>query len=310
MSARGIFAAIVTPVDDQGVISLERYCRHARWLLRQGCHGIGLFGTTGETQAFTVAERQAALEGAIAAGLPPEKMILGVGCCARNDSLALARHALDHGVTRLLALPPFFYKNNPDEGLFRAFAEIVEGVGDPRMALYLYHFPQVSGVPVTKPVIEKLLDRYPEAVRGLKDSSGDWDHTRDLIKSFPGFAVFSGADTHLLSNLEAGGAGTISAAANLNCAASRRVFDAFEKGDRAAAEEGMTLVAAVRKILQNYPLIPAIKYVIAQGNHDPFWARVRPPMVELDDATGRRLLEELEAAGYAYDPNLYTVAGA
>ncbi len=307
---RGIWAAVVTPVDPQGEIGIERYTRHARWLLRHGCHGLGVFGTTSETQAFSVAERQRALEAFLAAGLPAERMILGIGCCARADTVALARHALGLGVARMLMLPPFFYKNVPEEGLVRAYAEVIEAVADPRFELLFYHFPQVSGVPIPHAVIERLLVRYPSTIKGIKDSSGDLGHTLGLIRAFPGLAVFAGADQHLLDVLKAGGAGTFSAAANLNGAASRAVYDAFERGDLAAAEAGMKKVAAVREALQRRPLIPAIKHVIADGRHDEIWRLVRPPLVELDPAEGERLLAELEAAGFVYDPDLYAVAAA
>ncbi len=310
MATKGIFAAVVTPVDNTGAISIERYCRHARWLLRQGCAGIGVFGTTSEANSFSVPERQATLDAFLAAGLEANKIILGIGTCARADTVALARHALDHGVTELLMMPPFFYKNNTDEGLFRAFAEVIDSVADPRLELYLYHFPQVSGVPVTKGVIERLAERYPDTLKGLKDSSGDWAHTKDLIESFPDLAIYSGNDGHLLQNLETGGAGTISAAANLAAEHSADVFKAFTNGDRAAAEAGMTIVAGVRRCLTEHPLIPGIKHVIAEGQHDDVWRTVRPPLLELDAASGQALIEALDKVGYVYDPDLYSVAGA
>jgi 4-hydroxy-tetrahydrodipicolinate synthase len=310
MPTKGIYAAVVTPVDDTGTISIERYCRHARWLLRQGCAGLGVFGTTSEANSFSVGERQATLEAFLEAGLPAARFVLGVGTCNRADTVALCRHALDHGVTELLMLPPFFYKNNSDDGLFRAYAEVIDKLADDRLKLSLYHFPQVSGVPVTKRLIELLLKRYPETIVGIKDSSGDWAHTKGLIESFPGLAIFSGNDGHLLQNLEAGGAGTISAAANLAARESAEVFEAFSKGDASAAEAGMPVVGNVRKALADYPLIPAIKYVIAEGQHDEVWRTVRPPLVELDKPSGDALITALDAAGYAYDPDLYSVAGA
>jgi len=310
MPSKGIYAAVVTPVDDTGAISIERYCRHARWLLRQGCAGLGVFGTTSETQAFSVAERQAGLDAFMASGLPAEKLILGIGCCARSDTVALARHALGHGLTDCLMLPPFFYKSNTDEGLYRAFAEVIDAVADDRFALLLYHFPQMSGVPVTKPVIERLMKTYPGTLKGIKDSSGDWQHTAGLIESFPGLSIYSGADSQLLQNLRAGGAGTFSAAANLAAGHSAEVFEAWAKGREAAAEAGLKLVAAVRRVLGDYPLIPAVKHVIADGRNDPVWRTVRPPLVELDEASGQALVAALDAVGYRYDPDLYSVAGA
>ncbi|HET6468783.1 MAG TPA: dihydrodipicolinate synthase family protein, partial [Geminicoccaceae bacterium] len=158
---RGIYAAILTPVDSDGRISVERWARHARWLLRHGCHGLGVFGTTGEAVAFSTAERQAGLDALAGAGLEPQRMILGIGATARSDTLAIARHALGLGCRRLLMMPPFFYKNISDEGLFRAFAVVVDGLGDGRLELFAYHFPQASAVPVTVPVIERLLGAYP-----------------------------------------------------------------------------------------------------------------------------------------------------
>lgn len=307
---KGIYAAIVTPVDEKGAVDVARLAAHARWLLHHGCHGIGLFGTTGEASAFTVAQRRQALEDLLVAGIPAGRIVLGVGCCALGDTLALARHGLDHGVRRQLALPPFFYKNVTDEGVYRAFAELVEGVGDPALELYLYHFPQMTAVPIGRRVIERLLRSFPRTLRGLKDSSGDWPHTAGLIREFPDLLIYSGADDHLLDSLAAGGAGTISAAANLNCAASHRVFEAFRAGDRTAAEREMVAVAAVRHVLQQYPLIAAVKAVLADGLDDPEWARVRPPLVELDAGSTTDLLRRLAEVGYTYDPEAYAVATA
>lgn len=298
MTLDGIWAAVLTPCDAAGVIDVARWVAHGRHLLAQGCHGLALFGTTSETQAYTVAERPAALEAAVTAGLAPTRLMVGVGCCARGDTVALARHALGLGITRLLMLPPFFYKNSTDEGLYRAFAEAIDGTADPRLEVLLYHFPQVAGVPVTYGVIERLVAAYPAQLRGLKDSSGDLAHTLELIAAFPALAIFAGADNHLLDLLTAGGAGTISAAANVNAAASRTVHDAFRSGDRAAAEAGMALVRDVRAALQRRPLIPALKAVIAATSGDPAWRRVRPPLVEPPEAETQALLAELAAAGW------------
>ncbi len=295
--ARGIWAASVTPVDAKGAVDIPLLAAHGRWLLAQGCRGVLLFGTTGETAAFSVAERQAALEALLATGFPIDRLRVGVGCCARSDTVALTKHALAQGCRELLALPPFFFKSLPDEGLYRAFAETIDAVGDPALQLHLYHFPQVSGVPVTMPVIERLVAAYPDTVKGVKDSSGDLAHTLELVRRFPTLAIYAGADGHLLDLLKAGGAGTISAAANLNAAANRAVLDAFEKGDMAAAEAGMKKVAAVRGVLNSRPLIPSIKAALAGALGKPGWRTVRAPFVEVDEKAIPELLGALAAAG-------------
>ena len=308
LSMRGVWAASLTPVDPQGMIDVDRWSAHARWLLDNGCHGIAVFGTTGETQAFSVAERKTALETLIARDVPANRIMVGIGCCARADTVTLAKHALELQVTRQLALPPFFYKGVSDEGLYRAFAETIEAVADPALELFLYHFPQVSQVPITLGLLDRLVSTFPETVQGVKDSSGDLQHTRALVQAHPQLAVFAGNDSHLLSLVEAGGAGTISAAANIACAQSRAVFDAIMSEDGLAAGVGMAVVNAVRETLQHFPMIPAIKHVVARGRNDPAWARVRPPLVELDAAAGDELMAGIEAAGLAYAPGSHPTA--
>ncbi len=307
---KAIIAAVLTPVDHVGMINVERYCRHARWLLRHGCHGLGVFGSTSETQSFSVSERQAALEAYIGAELPADRMIVGVGCCALSDTLALARHALEMGVTKLIALPPFFYKSVSEEGLFRAFSDVINGIADDRLELYLYHFPQMSGVPVPHGVVERLVSMYPTTIKGIKDSSGDWEHTRSLIENFPSLSIYAGADGLLLDALKAGGAGAFTAASNITAPYNRAVLDAFIKGDRDKAEAEMTMVRDVRTILTKRAPIPSLKYVISKALKDDIWRIVRPPLVDLDSSNGVELLRELDEISFAYDPDLYAVASS
>ena len=296
-SGRGIWAALVTPVDAKGAVEIRLLAAHARWLLGQGCQGVLLFGTTGETAAFSVAERQAALEALLATGFPVDRLRVGVGCCARSDTVALIRHALAQGCRELLALPPFFFKSLSDEGLYRAFAETIDSVADPALGLHLYHFPQASGVPMTMPVIERLVAAYPQTIKGVKDSSGDLPHTLELIRRFPSLSIYAGADAQLLEVLKAGGVGTISAAANINAAANRAVLDAFDRGDLAAAELALATVAAVRSALNNRPLIPSLKAALAGALGEPLWRNVRAPFVEVEEQAVPELLQALAVAG-------------
>ncbi len=301
----GIWAASITPVDEEGGIHAPRLVDHLRWLLARGCHGVVLFGTTGEAASFTVDQRRRALDAAVAAGVDPARLMVGIGCPARDDTLALAHHARGLGVRWLLMMPPFFFKGVSEEGIYRAFAEVLDRLDD-GARLLLYHFPQVSGVPVAFGVIDRLLARDPLRVVGIKDSSGALDHTLSLIRTFRALAVFSGHDGHLLANLEAGGAGDITAGNNLACSWAREVWDAHRQGDCERARRWMARLAAVREILQRRPLIPALKAVLADGRQDPAWARVRPPLVELMEAEARTLLEELDGAGYVYEPGDFT----
>lgn len=279
----GIWAASVTAVDAAGEVDHARTIAHAQALLQGGCHGIALFGTTGEAPSFAVTSRQRALDALLEAGIPAGRLLVGVGTCALADTLALARHALGRGVTKLLVLPPFYFKNVTDAGVVAAYAELLERLGDTRARLVLYHFPRLSGVPITPAVVAALLARFPEAIGGIKDSSGDLEHTLMLLDAFPQLAILPGADHHLLDTLRSGGAGSISAPANLTARASRAVWDAWRAGDLEAAVERQATLTQLRRILEARPLVAAVKAVLAQHLADPAWERLRPPLTPLDE---------------------------
>ena len=297
-AAHGVWSPVLVPLRRDLGIDSGRFVAHAQWLLAQGCHGLAMFGTTSEASSFSVAERKALVEDVVAAGIPPERLMIGAGCCAFTDSVELTRHALDAGCRRVLMLPPFYYKGMSDEGLFRAFAEVVERVGEPGLRVFLYHFPRLSGVPVTEGLIALLADAFPEIVAGVKDSSGDWSNTRMMLDRFPDLAIFPGSEVFLLDGLRAGAAGCITATSNVNPAGARAVFDAWEPG-RGDPDARQAAATAIRRAVDRHPGIPAQKYLIAHHRNDPAWRAVRPPMVALPDDAGRALLHGL--AGTEFD---------
>ena len=292
LTAHGVWSPVLVPLRPDLGIDAERFIAHARWLLARGCHGLALFGTTSEANSFSVDERKALLEEVIEAGIPPERLMVGTGCCALTDSVELTRHAMDAGCHRVLMLPPFYYKGMSDEGLFRSFAEVIERIGNPSLRVFLYHFPRLSGVPVTEGLIALLDDAFPQVVAGVKDSSGDWSNTRMMLDRFPHLAIFPGSEVFLLDGLRAGAAGCITATSNVNASGARAVFDAWDAGlDDADARQAAA--TAVRGAIDRHPGIPAQKYLLAHHRDDPAWRAVRPPMMELPDDAGRDLLDAL-----------------
>lgn len=292
----GVWCPVLTPLDADLLPDATRFVAHGRWLLEQGCHGLVVFGTTGEANSFSVEERIELLEAVVAGGLPCERLLVGTGCCALTDSVRLTRHALDLGVAGALMLPPFYYKGVSDEALFASFDLVIQRLGTDAFKLYLYHFPKLSGVPITPGLIELLLRDYPRTVAGVKDSSGDWENTRLLIERFPDLAIFPGAETFLLPALELGGAGCITASANVNPRAIREVFDLWRE-DIGSARLKQQRISQARGVLQSRPMIPAMKFLLADGRGDQAWRRLRPPLLALADAEGQDLLRELEEHG-------------
>ena len=282
----GVLAPVVTPFHKDLSPDPERLIAHCRWLLSQDV-GLAVFGTNSEANSLSVPERMELLERLVEAGIDPSRMMPGTGCCSLSDSVTLTRHAVEAGCAGVLMLPPFYYKGVSDEGLFRSFAEVIERVGSADLRVYLYHIPPVSQVGIPVELVERLTRAYPEIVAGIKDSSGDWDNTRALIEhGGANFRVFSGSESFLLRNLEAGGAGCISATANVNPAAIRRLYELWKTPAAGKLQEDLD---ELRSCLQMPVMIPALKAVLASFLDNPEWETVRPPLMPL----GRQRVNEL-----------------
>ncbi len=280
----GIWAPILSPLNHQFTPDPERLIVHAQKLLADGCRGILLWGSTGEAPSFSIRERMGLLEQLLERGLAPEHLMVGVGCNAWPDTLELAHHALDCGCPRLLVVPPCYYKGISEAGLYRVYAELVEGVASPDLRLYLYHFPKLSGVPIPPAVVARLQTAFPDIIAGIKDSSGDPAHTLEYIRKFPDLAIFPGTESLLLPMLEQGGAGCITANANICVASIRRVYDAWLHGNPDAAPLQQA-VTRVRLAIEANPLIPTLKAVVAHSRQDVGWKRMRAPFCDGDIPT-------------------------
>ena len=290
----GLLSPVVTPFTADLSPDTARLIRHCKWLLSQNC-GLAVFGTNSEANSLSVDERLEMLDALIEAGIDPARMMPGTGCSAITDSVRMTRHAVSKGVGGVLMLPPFYYKNVSDEGLFRNYAEIIEKVGDSRLKIYLYHFPAMSAVPLGLALIERLLKAYPETVVGIKDSSGDLENLKAMLNAFPGFGVFAGTEALLLDNMRLGGVGCISATANVNPGAISNLFDNWESPEADELQAGLN---ALRGTVQKFPMIPALKKLVSHYMDDSEWNRVRPPLVELTEEHETALLSAVKELGF------------
>jgi 4-hydroxy-tetrahydrodipicolinate synthase len=292
----GVLSPVVTPFKTDLSPDPEPFVRQCRWLLSQDV-GLAVFGTNSEANSLSTDEKMELLDRLIAAGLDPARMMPGTGCCALTDSVRLTRHAVKLGCGGVLMLPPFYYKGVSDDGLFRNFAEIVERVGDAALRVYLYHIPPVSNVPITLALIERLLKAYPGVIAGAKDSGGDWNNTKAMLDRFAtaGFDVFPGAETFLLAGMRHGGAGCISATANVNPAAIARLYDTWREADADAQQQRLD---EIRGVFAKYPMIPALKAAVAYWSGIAAWATVRPPLVALTPPQAASLVSDLKQRSF------------
>ena len=293
----GVLSPVITPFKDNLEPDSEKLVNHCRWLLDNNV-GLAVFGTNSEGNSLATQEKIDLLDNLVEAGLPPDRMMPGTGCCALPDTIALTRKALELGCGGVLMLPPFYYKNISDDGLYRSFAEVIERIDDDRLRVYLYHIPPVAQVSVTLPVIERLLKDYPGTVVGIKDSSGDWENTKTMLDQFKSekFHIFPGAETFMLKSLRHGGAGCISATANVNPKAIARLAATWDQND---ADEQQAELDRVRSVFQGYVMIPAMKAAVAYYSKTLSWRNVRPPLDPFDDAQTRTLIASLEALGFS-----------
>ena len=297
----GVIVASVTPLDADGRPDGTALARHLQFVFDRGCDAALLFGTTGEGLSFTVEERRTALDAVLDAGISPDRLLVGTGALALPDVIALTRHATERGVGGVLVVPPFHFRDITDGGLVRTYDQIVQGTGDEALRLYFYHYPALTGVPVSFPVIERLREQYPEQIAGIKDSSDEWDHQDALCSSFPDLQIFAGSERHLTPLLRAGGAGCISATVNITAPVARQAVRDWQN-DATVASAQSTLTE-LRTRLSQFPTIPALKQLLAWRHEQPTWARVRPPLAPLDADEEERLSslhqslwEEVEAA--------------
>jgi 4-hydroxy-tetrahydrodipicolinate synthase len=291
----GVLVPVLTPFTASGEPDARRFTAFCRWLLEEGASGLAILGTTSEANSLSAGERMELLDQLIESGIPAQRLMPGAGACALTDAASLVRHAVGHGVGGVLMLPPFYYKPVADDGIFAFVSTVIDKVGSSALKVFLYHIPPVAVVGYSLDLVSRLIDAYPETVVGLKDSSGDWQNTAALLDGFPGFAVFPGSEVFLLDALRKGGAGCITATGNINVSGIARIYRDWRTPQADALQADAT---ALRKTMQAYPMVPALKRVVAHFGDDPGWAAVRPPMTPLDPAQSAALLADLGKLGF------------
>jgi 4-hydroxy-tetrahydrodipicolinate synthase len=291
----GVLVPVLTPFTPSGEPDAGRFVSFCRWLLDQGAGGLAIFGTTSEANSMSPAERIELLDRLIEAGIPAQKLMPGTGACAMTDATTLVRHAVGHGCGGVLMLPPFYYKGVSDDGIFAFISGVIDKVGSPALKLFLYHIPPMAVIGFSLDLVGRFIRTYPETVVGLKDSSGDWSNTAALLERFPGFAVFPGSEVFLLDGLRKGAVGCITASGNVNVPGIKRVYDNW-RGPQ--ADTLQTEITNLRNTLQAYPMVAALKRIVAHYHNDPNWAVVRPPLVPLGQAQSAALIADLGKLGF------------
>lgn len=295
---RGVFAAALTPLDPSLAPDHDAFIRHATGLLDGGCDGLAVLGSTGEANSLSLDQRLA-LQQTAATRLPTERLLMGTGACAVADAITLTRASLEAGVANVLVLPPFYYRPVTDDGVFAYFARLIDAAGTDRLRVFLYNFPQLTGFAFSAGLIERLYERFGSVIAGMKDSSGDCESMRALTAAVPEFALYAGTERYLLDILDHGGAGCITATANLTAARCQAVFQAWMSGNHAEAERLQSRLTEIRLAMQQHPMVPLQKAILQNRTGDDVWLRMLPPFTPLESAEAADgIARELQSADH------------
>ncbi len=290
----GVIAPILTPFNDDLSFAADLYLPHAQWLLQNGIHYISPFGTTGEALSLSVEERLSALDSLIDGGIDPGVLMPGTGLCNLPETIKLCRHSAEHGCAAVMTLPPFFFKNATDDGIYVYFERLIEAVDHPGFKICLYHIPPMAVVGFSPNLAAQLAQDFPDVVVAYKDSSGDFENTKAVIAAVPSIAVFPGSETFLRKGVEYGGVGCISATCNINPLGIRKVYDVATgtvEGDLDQVNHDMV---ALRKMVEGYAPILAMKGLLAQHRREPRWRNVRPPLLPVTENATQELISALD----------------
>ena len=291
----GVLSPVLTPFTKDLKPDSKRLVKQCRWLLSQNV-SLAVFGTTSEANSLALEEKISLLDDLVEAGIDPAFLMPGTGCCSLPETVHLTSHAVKLGCKGALMLPPFYYTDANDDGLFRSYAETIERVGDKALKIYLYDIPRFAGVNISLELIERLITRYPSVIAGIKDSSGNWENTQSILeRNWDDFRVFCGSELFLLQTMRAGGSGCISATVNINPSA---IYNLYKEWKSNEADDLQQRLNQVRHTVEAYPMIPALKSVVSHYRKDLDWSIVRPPFISLEQETQQKLVQKLDQVGF------------
>ena len=274
----GVIAAVPTPVDEIGKPQKKLFLSHCSWLLKNGCDGLNILGTTGEANSFDTKSRKKIMRWA-AKKLDKSRLMAGTGTPSLAQTIQLTKYADKVGYRVALVLPPYYYKPVSDAGLIAWYGELHKALGKRKIAIYFYNFPQMTGLTIPQSVIEHLHHRWPQRFKGIKDSSGDLEYCRELAAKLPDFAVFPSSEVTLGEAVSSGFAGCISATTNQSAKLCAQLWADRDNPDAALVAE----ISDLRSKISETSLIPSIKYLVAQRTKQVMWENLIPPFGVLND---------------------------
>ena len=278
---KGIYAASMTVINKDLSVNIDSTIEHSERLIKQGCHGVVIGGSTGMSQLISSKEKRKLIE-KMSGSKFIDNFIFGTGANSMNENVQLMKHCIQNGINKFLIMPSAYYKYN-DDGAYAFYANIIERV--PQSEIILYNFSKLSGYSFSIQIIEKLFKDFKKQIVGIKDS--DYQ-VYDKIK-IPNFMIFPGSETKLLKGLELGNSGIISAICNVTAPLARKVYDDFQDKKKQTFNERL---CAIRKVFDKNNLISGLHSFMSI--EDEKYKIVLPPLSLLTKEQEKQMITELK----------------
>tara|TARA_B100002051_G_scaffold258670_1_gene277301 strand:+ start:495 stop:1379 length:885 start_codon:yes stop_codon:yes gene_type:complete len=282
MIKKGVYAATLSVLKDDLSLDIEATISHAEWTIKEGLHGVFFFGSTGQSQLISIPEKKELIS-QISSHKLKKQFFLGTGSNSLDENIDLIRYGMEFKFDTFLIMPPAYYKNNTDEGIYNFYKNIILKV--PKVKIILYNFEKLSSFLFSPNFVKKLVNDFPKNIIGVKDSSYNLFEKLKI----PNFLIFPGSEAKLVKGLKLGCAGCISAVTNVTHSMARKVFDNYANESSENLNKKLILV---RETFNNYNLISALHSYMSIKNEN--YKNLLPPLVLLKDEEKRELLSNLE----------------
>ena len=292
----GIYTASLTPLTSSYEPNLPALVSHVEQLFESGSDGVAILGSTGEANSLTIEQRLDIIS-YCGRTLAPERLMMGTGSCALQDAIRLTQASIEAGVFSVLVIPPFYYKPQSDESVIRYYSELISSVDDSRLRIIFYNFPKLSGYNFSTEILQEFKERFGDIAAGIKDSSGNWENMLSITNNVPDFMVYSGTETLLLNILREGGAGCITASANLLAPECQLVYQAWRNDQQDTAEQVQKELNVLRKALESYPFVSELKGLMKEHTGSEHREQMLPPFNPLLTSQVRELSEKINDLG-------------
>ena len=288
---KGIYAAAMSIFNADLSLDVDSTTQHAEKLIRNGCHAVAIFGSTGQGQLISTHEKKDLIT-TLGSSTLKDHFIIGTGSNSLNENISIMKHCIKNGLNRFLVMPPAYYKYG-DNGAYAFFSNLIQKI--PEVEIILYNFEKLSGYKFTTQIIEKLVKDFPSQILGVKDSTYNLYETLKI----PNFLVFPGSETKLLKGLEIGCSGIISAICNVTAPLARKVYDDFYNKKKQIFNNKL---CAVRSTFDSYNLISGLHSFMSEENEK--FKRILPPLNLLTEKEKTRLMLKLKELEFFPEKNI------